>query len=233
MQEVYHNLFVGSLEEYQATEKLEGSYVLHAAKEPYHRQFVGYTGKACEKDHPEYLRAIRGREIALNLVDAPDSKYFDLWLIKQAVKDTLIFLISNKAVYIHCNKWESRAPWIAMIALLGLHVLSEDYNVAKRQFLSIYPDYNPGKGMNEFIEKNWEYFIGFFSEAPLPPLEEEVEPEVVAPEIPAELRAELGDIVAIDGQFVNGHTQEELDENIRKQNEKLEAAWIIPNPSNE
>jgi len=159
MNEIFHNLFIGSEEQYLSIEKWETDFVLHACKEPYHRQFVGYTGRACDKDHPEYLRAVRGKEIALNLVDAKESKYFDYNLIFDAVKDVLTILRSNGKVYIHCNQGESRAPSIGLLVLLALHVLDADYETAQRQYLSIYPNYNPGQGIKDFVKENWEKFV--------------------------------------------------------------------------
>lgn len=164
MNEVFQNLFVGSLEEYQELPPLDKTaFVMHAAKEPYHRQFVGYTGRACDKDHPEYLKAVRWNEIALNLVDAPDAKYFDPELMKFAVKQCIVLLISKKSVYIHCNQGESRAPGIAMLVLLGMKVLSDDYELAQKQFLSIYPNYKPGKGVEDFIRQEWDNYVEYFS----------------------------------------------------------------------
>lgn len=158
MNELYHNIFVGSQADYESLNLPETAFVLHAAKEPYHRSFVWYKGN-CAKDHPEYLRAVRGREVALNLVDAKESKYFNFDLIFTAVQDVLALLMTNQKVYIHCNQWESRAPSIALLVLLALHVLDYDYDVAQKQFISIYPNYNPGQWISDFIKENWDTFV--------------------------------------------------------------------------
>lgn len=158
MLEVYHNLFVGSQSDYESTKIDENSFVLHAAKEPYHRAFVWYKWN-CDKDNPEYLRAVRGKEIALNLVDAKESKYFNYDLIFGVVKDALNILIAGQKVYIHCNQGESRAPSIALLILLGLHGVSDEYELALKQFQDIYPQYNPNQGVKDFIRENWEKFV--------------------------------------------------------------------------
>ena len=182
MNEIYNNLFVGSLEEYEQVQLDNTSYVLHAAKEPYHRQFVGYTGRACDKDHPEYLKAIRGREVAANIVDAKESRYFDYDLIFSLVKDILTLLIeADRKVYIHCNLGESRAPSIGLLVLLGLHAVDTDYETAQRQFLSIYPNYNPGQGMKDFVRENWDRFVKASTAA-----SEVKDIEVALPELTAE-----------------------------------------------
>lgn len=164
MQEVYHKLFVGSQEEYEdLLPEGKDTFVLHAAKEPYHRQYVGYTGKACDKNHPEYLMAVRGNKMAVNLVDAQESKYFNPDLIKDVIKKIMYLLINKKTVYIHCNQGESRAPSLALLVLLGLHAVSEDYEVAVKQFKMIYPKYNPGKGISDFLTENWTEYVNYFS----------------------------------------------------------------------
>jgi hypothetical protein len=160
MRELYKNLFVGSLEEYQELDNTDDKNVrvIHAAKEPYHREYVGYEGRGAPKEHPEYLRAIRGNKIALNIVDAKESKYFDKDLIFAAVKNIMTFLEYNVdaakmsedpalqiKVYIHCNLGESRAPSLALMTLVAMHFLPSDYEEAKKAFISIYPKFSPGE----------------------------------------------------------------------------------------
>ena len=83
-------LFVGSEEDYLNVKtehpQIDFKFIVHACKEPYHRKFVGYTGRACDKNHPEYLVANRGCEMAVNLVDAKEAKYFDENLMKETVE---------------------------------------------------------------------------------------------------------------------------------------------------
>jgi len=70
MIEVYLNLFVGDQSDYEinvATQ--EGWAVVHACKEPYHRQALGYRVRGAPKDHPEYLVARRGNRLILNIVE--------------------------------------------------------------------------------------------------------------------------------------------------------------------
>ena len=54
MIEIMHNLFIGSQSDYENIVKYEsGWYVIHACKEPYHRQALGYSGRAVSKDLSE------------------------------------------------------------------------------------------------------------------------------------------------------------------------------------
>ena len=50
-----------------------------------------------------------------------------------------------------------------MLMLLWLHVLSENYDEAKVQFLQIYPRFAPGEWMEAFLSENWGTFADYFS----------------------------------------------------------------------
>lgn len=54
MVRISENVYVGTLEDYELNKSSENIYTIIAAKEPYHRRVVGYSGRACSKDHPEY-----------------------------------------------------------------------------------------------------------------------------------------------------------------------------------
>lgn len=75
MIEVYPNLFVGDEADYRIVLNMSGWFIVHACKEPFHRQALGYAGRGAPKDHPEYLVAERDGRLILNLVDAPNPAY--------------------------------------------------------------------------------------------------------------------------------------------------------------
>ena len=76
MNSIHPNLYVGHQGDYEHQVKgQEGWAVVHACKEPYHRQLLGYATRGAPKDDPEYYFAERGSRLYLNLVDAPDPAY--------------------------------------------------------------------------------------------------------------------------------------------------------------
>jgi len=76
MIEVYPRLFIGTESDYESQVRSQtGWWVVHACKEPYHRQLLGYAGRAAPKTHPEYFFARRERRLYLNIVDADDPNY--------------------------------------------------------------------------------------------------------------------------------------------------------------
>lgn len=154
MIEIYPNLFIGNVEDYELRVKNEAGWrIVHACKEPYHRLELGYTGRSASKDHPEYLIARRENRLILNLIDAPKPEY-----IPKIIIDTALQFINESLgeyqVLVHCNLGESRSPVIGLLYLV-VHTDKLDrteFGIAESQFQKIYPPYNPGKGMYEFAK---------------------------------------------------------------------------------
>jgi len=161
MIEISPNLFVGSEVDYESHVCREvGWRVVHACKEPYHRQALGYSGRAASKDHPEYLIALRGDRLILNLVDVADPSF-----IRREIMDAALAFIDeglreDKRVLVHCNKGESRGPSIGLLYLLSrteaLPVSS--FADAEKAFLELYPMYNPAAGIRGFLCAHFESY---------------------------------------------------------------------------
>jgi hypothetical protein len=76
------NPFVGDQSDFESImPQLDGWAVVHPFKEPYHRQALGYTGRAAARNHPEYLVARRGLRLILNMVDVDNPAFFDMGMI--------------------------------------------------------------------------------------------------------------------------------------------------------
>jgi hypothetical protein len=162
MVEVYPNLFIGEVNDYESIVKGQtGWLVVHACKEPYHRRELGYTGRGAPKNHPEYLIARRGDRLILNLVDAPDPAYIPKEIIDAALDFTHKGLQEGKRVLVHCNLGESRSPGIGLL-YLAAHTdqfSGKDFAEAESTFRSIYPMYNPGHGMRGFMAAQWSHYV--------------------------------------------------------------------------
>jgi hypothetical protein len=131
----------------------DGWYVISAAKEPWHRQALGYTGRGAPKEHPEYLMARRGNRLLLNLVDVEESAYIRPEIIDVAQDDIQAELGKGNKVLIHCNKGGSRAPTIAMLYLAKHGPLAGmmSHEVVE-EFTKLYPAYAPAGGMRDFAK---------------------------------------------------------------------------------
>ena len=161
MIEIYPNLWVGSERDFEIDVKGELDwYIVHACKEPYHRQLLGYTGRGAPKDHPEYLMARRNNRLYLNLVDAPSPIFFDKTIIDTALDLIHEGLENNRKVLVHCNLGESRSPSIGLLYLaVYTSQLPKTFLDAETEFLRIYPNYNPGNGIRGFMQNNWDDYI--------------------------------------------------------------------------
>lgn len=165
MIEVSPNLFVGSQDDLPEAETQE-FYIIHAAKEPWHRKTLGYApGKAAPKSDPRYLVSVADDGIALNLIDAADVAYIPHELVNTALRLTHEKLVEFK-VLIHCNQGKSRAPSIALLYLARYtNALSGDYGQAMHDFKRLYPDYAPAQGMADFVRLNWATYAHEKTEA--------------------------------------------------------------------
>ena len=152
MIEVYKDLYIGSGKDLIDTNK--DWYIVHAGKEPWHRNAVGYTCRALPKDHEEYLFAIRDKELSLNIIDG--SKYYYC----NTVFDEAFKFIDNAEgkILVHCNQGQSRSPSIVFLYMASKGWLSNDFIEAKKEFIKLYPFWNP-KGIIEWVEEHWDEYV--------------------------------------------------------------------------
>jgi predicted protein tyrosine phosphatase len=162
MIEIYPRLFVGTQIDYEARVQQEaGWWVVHACKEPHHRQLLGYSGRGAPTTHPEYLIARRDKRLYLNLVDVDNPDY----IAKEIVDATLAFigegLKSGERVLVHCNQGESRSPSIGLLYLAARAgtLPSTSLIEAEAKYRTIYPHYNPKAGMRGFLLRHWAEYI--------------------------------------------------------------------------
>lgn len=160
MIEVINNLYVGNQIDYESNVKLQNNWaVVHACKEPYHRQALGYTGRAASKEHPEYLIAFRGDRLILNLVDVENVDWISAKIIDEAITFIDKKISEGKKVLIHCNQGTSRSAGIALLYLATRGIYTEkNFISAEQEFKKVYPPYNPAKGMRDYMIINWKKY---------------------------------------------------------------------------
>ncbi|MDR7856098.1 dual specificity protein phosphatase [Tissierella sp.] len=170
MLEIIKNLFVGNEEHYfnlkkehipgrEVDQPCDNFAVVHACKEPYHRQLLQYTGRGAPKDHPGYLFAERGNRLFMNIVDAPKSLFFDKTMIDKAIDFMEKKLDEGLKVLVHCNEGASRSPSISLLYLIkNGYIKGDTLEDCEVEFLKLYPNYNPGKGMRDFVKENFEFY---------------------------------------------------------------------------
>jgi hypothetical protein len=139
----------------------EGWAVVHACKEPFHRMALQYSGRGCPKDHPEYLWSERiGNRLALNIVDAPSSIFFDKSMVDKALDFIEQKLSEGFKVLVHCNQGESRSASICLLYLIKHGIIKgETFEDCEVELLKVYPEYNPGTGIRGFAKEHWKEYV--------------------------------------------------------------------------
>jgi len=157
MIEIASNLYVGNEADYEmVVKRQEGWAIVHACKEPYHRQAVGYTGRACSKDHPEYLLARRGHRLMLNLVDVDNPDWVHPTIVDTSIQFIDESLKNEQKVLIHCNQGCSRSAGLGMLYLAHVGKFSDmDFSAAEIEYKKIYAPYAPAGGMRGYMVRNW------------------------------------------------------------------------------
>lgn len=161
MTEIHKNLYVGNETDYEfKVRNQEGWSVIHACKEPYHRQALGYRGRGASKDHPEYLMAKRENRLILNLVDVKDPAYIAKEIMDEALQFIGQSLEADRKVLVHCNQGMSRSPGIALLYLAKEGIINNtSFEEALADFEKIYPGISMAGGMKGFLEEKWGEYI--------------------------------------------------------------------------
>lgn len=159
MIEVAPRLYVGNAIDYERNIKgKEGWSVVHCAKEPYHRQAVGYKGMGCPRDDKEYLFAYRDElsRLCLNMIDAPKPEFFADAMIDEALRFIKVSLEAGDKVLCHCNQGGSRAPSLALLYLRPTDDYADmSFAEAEDVFRACYPPYDPAAGIRAYVERKW------------------------------------------------------------------------------
>lgn len=112
MIEVEDGIYIGCDADVDEFYGEHAGFCIHAAKEPYHRKAVGYTGRAAPKDSDEYLIAERDTFNAYNLVDSPKPEFIPREIFDHAAQTVADMLEKGVPVLINCNQGKSRSVGI-------------------------------------------------------------------------------------------------------------------------
>lgn len=139
--EISDNIFIGNSLDYELNkQKLKDYNVICCAKHPYF--------KLTDNNDFYYDKNV----LYLNLVDADKLEYIN----DKAIQEAINFYRNNKdkPFFIFCNQGYSRSPTLALLFLIidrdkRINISSLDY--VMYSFKQIYPQYNPNKGMKEYL----------------------------------------------------------------------------------
>ena len=156
MFEVYPNLFIGALRECFFTQRDDWA-VIHACKSPCHQRALGYKGNF-PKNHPNYLVYENGNHLFLNMIDPSEPLFMPPLFVVSL--DFIEKHISKRKVLIHCNLGLSRSPSIALLYLAkrARAINGERYRKAAQDFVKLFPNYQPGRGIALYLAIHWLEF---------------------------------------------------------------------------
>lgn len=158
MKQIFEGLFVGNQNDIPLPEMA----TVHAAKDPYHREAVGYKG-ALANDHPNYLMLKKPDDLYLNMID-PKFALLPEWtnpMFEAAILFIAEAIQDDKQILVRCNKGQSRSPSIVLAYMARSGMISnESYELAKAEFSTdYYPEYLPGEGIQLYLARNWDFII--------------------------------------------------------------------------
>jgi hypothetical protein len=137
--------------------------VIHAAKDPCHRRRLGYTGRSAPAGHNHEVFLREERHLFLNMVDAPDPKYFSPLMFHQARDFAAEHRALGHTLIVHCNEGRSRSTSLALVILATSGVLpSGSYAEARAAYEALDPLYAPGIGARLFLETHWAEVCGVY-----------------------------------------------------------------------
>lgn len=159
MQEIYTNLYVGNDNDCNKSTDKDIA-IIHACKSC-HQKILDYKKSLPNTDKNYLIYQNNNNNLFLNLVDM--KKEFSREYTDPIMKQSLDFIEENihiKTVIIHCNQGMSRSPSIALLYLAKKNLISNNnYLNAKQDFLEKYKNYNPGRGIEEYLKNNWQTLI--------------------------------------------------------------------------
>lgn len=147
MKQVSNNLYVGNREDLSKINEDDFAFI-HATK----TMFKGAKNE---------VLVYEDNHLFVNWVDSADMKYFDFnnkgVEVFINILDFIDKWITVKNVFVHCDEGISRSPTIAMMYLAKRRkeISCKDHIYAERDFSNIYEMYWAGKGIQDFVFKNW------------------------------------------------------------------------------
>lgn len=152
---VHDQISIGSEEDCAPGLNLAGiKATIHCCKFPCWRRYS--SSNQLPQDHPNYLAFIYPFDLVLNMID-PNLPLFRPETFAMVREFARQHLKRGRQLIIHCNRGESRAPSMAMLIMakdLGV-IGDENYDVARHEFTALYPGFEPGPGIEQYMKEKW------------------------------------------------------------------------------
>lgn len=115
------------------------------------------TVEISHPSHNNYLIKEEPGHIYLNIVDMAHLSHEFTYPIISAAVNFMKDKIDTCQIIIHCNQGVSRSPALALVFLAKIlnEISKESYDLAKDDFIELYPPYCPGIGVDNYLRKHW------------------------------------------------------------------------------
>lgn len=147
---IIDKLYIGS--ETDCLNKNNKWAIIHACKYPC------YENKLLEiqPHNSNYLKIEEPNNLYLNIIDPP-YPLFKLETFQIFLGFTTMHWNNNQTILIHCNQGFSRAPSLALVFLAKYlkYIDNSSYDVAKHEFLKLFPQYKPNTGIKNYLRVHW------------------------------------------------------------------------------
>lgn len=162
MEQIIKNLWLGGDTDVVKAEE-RGYARLSCCKEGFdsHRSMLGYTTPGAPKGK-DYLHARRGNWMALNLIDVDNPEMIPDEVIDAGLRFIKEQLDAGRKILVHCNAGMSRGPTVTMMFLRAVGELPQGFVRARHIFRTLYPQFDPGVGMESHARVRWNSLPEFF-----------------------------------------------------------------------
>ena len=156
MKQIINQIYVGDQDDAPKA-KEQGFAVASICKEcpDGHRAMVGYTTPGAPAG-PEYYFVQKGKNFAANVIDVDDPDFIPEAAINPALEFIKEQYDKGEKVLIHCEQGHSRGPTTCLLFLRMIGEMPYSFKIAEKIFRTLYPKYDPGKGMNIYARRHWQ-----------------------------------------------------------------------------
>lgn len=156
MKKIIDRVFVGDQDDAPEALKKDFSVASMTKEGPEgHRSILKYTTLGAPKGE-DYYSVRRGKHFAANLIDVDDPTLVP----EEVINSALLFIKEQydkgEKILIHCQQGRSRGPTTTLMFLRSIGEFPYSYRVSTKIFKSLYPNFDPGKGMDIYARTHWE-----------------------------------------------------------------------------
>ena len=120
-----------------------------------HREMLGYQSLGAPRD-THYLFVQKGTHAAMNCIDVDSPSMIPTEMLDDGLRFAKRMRDAGNTILFHCNAGRSRGPSTALAFLRTIGEMPWSLKHSMHVFKTLYPPYDPGKGMKAKLVENWD-----------------------------------------------------------------------------